>query len=80
MIGSINYYFLNLLSEKLKAFENENDSNNKEENEIYEANDLTLNKRYLIKLTNEFSKKSRDKSSKESEISKEIEQIIFSSE
>ena len=80
MMGSINYYFLNLLSEKLKATENENDSINKEENEIYEPNDLTLNKRYLIKSTNEFSKKSRDKSGKESEISKEIEQIIFSSE
>jgi len=80
MTGSINYYFLNLLSEKLKVIENENDSINKENNELYEANDLTLNKRYLIDLTNEFSKKRRDKLSKEQAISKEIEQIIFSSE
>lgn len=80
MTGSINYYFLNLLSEKLKVIENENDSTNKENNELYEANDLTLNKRYLIELTNDFSKKRRGKLSKEQEISKEIEQIIFSSE
>jgi hypothetical protein len=80
MMGSINYYFLNLLSEKLKIIDNEDDAINKEDNEIYEANDVTLSKRYLIDLTNEFSKKRRDKVSKEESISKEIEEIIFSSE
>ena len=80
MMGSINYYFLNLLSEKLKIIDNEDDAINKEDNEIYEANDVTLSKRYLIDLTNEFSKKRRDKVSKEEAISKEIEEIIFSSE
>jgi len=79
MMGSTNYYFLNLLSEKLKVNENENDDTDKENNEGTEENDLTLTKRYLIKLNNDFSKRKADLG-KSTTISKEIEQIVFSSE
>ena len=78
MMGITNYYFLNLLSDKLKI--NDNDVNDREDNNIYESNDITLSKRYLIKLSNHFSKKRRGELGKAPTVSKEIEQIIFSSE
>ena len=75
-----NYYFLNLLCNKIsKKDNNEMNMNNNIEDED-EQNDLVFSKRYLIKVSNEFSKKRKDKLLKNPSISEDSEEIIFSTE
>ena len=79
MFGSTNYYFLNLLCDKIKEKEiNENNTDNIEKEE--EQNDLILSKRYLIKLSEEFSQKRKSKLMRQSFISEDNEEIIFMTE
>ena len=72
--GQTNYYFLNLLCNKVVQLENNNNIKeiiNIDDEE--EQSDLNLSKRYLIKLSNEFGRKRKNKKS-------DIEEIIFSTE
>ena len=76
--GNISYYFLSLLCNKIK--EKENDEVNIDNMIEEEQNDLILSKRYLIKLSNEFSQKRKSKLMRQSFISEDNEEIIFLTE
>ena len=77
MKGYTNYYFLNLLCDKIRQKENdikENEIINIDDEE--EQSDLVLSKRYLIKISDEFERKRKVNPKKSSD----IEEIIFSTE
>ena len=76
-MGYMNYYYLNLLCNKIKEKENYLLEN---ENIRNKENDLILSKRYLIKLSSEFSKKRKKVLTRSSVMSEDTEEILFSSE
>ena len=77
LMGSTNYYLLNLLCDKIS----QDDDFILQKNEDEEDNiNIALPKRYLIKVSNEFANKRKNKLMRGSIISEDIEEILFSSE
>ena len=77
LMDSTNYYLLYLLCDKIR--QKEDYILEKVEDEEAHSN-ITLSKRYLIKVSSEFAKKRKNKLMRSSIISEDNEEIIFSSE
>ena len=77
LMGSTNYYLLNLLCDKIS--QKEDYIFEKVEDEEEHSN-IILSKRYLINVNNEFSKRRKNKLMRSSIVSEDDEEILFSSE